>query len=336
MITGSRRRRIARVVGAVLVLVGVVWLVVDDDVDGAEDVVRAYAELIEKGDASAANATVDPRRFESIDPALLTDDVLGLATEHIEVTDVSVGPHPYVEDDGKVSVQVRYRLAGEAHSTTVVAQRDGGVLGFGRRWRVVTPLTAAVEAAYNRPGVGRTRLGSAEIPVGTFPAADRSTHVYPGVYPLTAVASTYFTAEDVTVPLVADSEPPIPVDTPDAVGFEYLPNARLRTEAGKIALDLLDACLADSPDVAEDACPYPTKSDATDVRLTAKPAVSLDDLQFEDRREPGDITNPIFVVVGFPVAYTDSDGERRTEQRSFQGLVHITGDATLRVDFDSP
>jgi hypothetical protein len=330
----TSRRRVMSVAGVMLMLVGVVWLVVDDDADGAEDVVRAYAELVAKGDAPAANATVDPRGIDGIDPALLTDDVFGLATEHIEVTDVSAGPDPYVDDDGKVSVQVRYRLAGEAHSAVVVAQRDGGVLGFGRRWSVVTPLTVAVEAAYNRPGVGRARIGSAEIPVGTYPAADRSVHVYPGTYPVTAVASTYFTAEDATVPLVADSESPLPEATPNAIGFEYLPNARLRTEAGKIALDLLDACLTGSPDVSEEECPYPTRSDATGVRLTAKPTVSIDDLQFEDRREPGDITNPIIVVVEFPVAYTDSDGERRTEKRNFQGLIHITGDTRLRVDFD--
>jgi hypothetical protein len=327
-----RQRPIALIVGALLLVVGLVWHLEDDDLDGAEDAVRAYVEHIANGDAAAANATVDPRRFEEIDSALLTDGVLGAARERIEVTEVAVGPDEDVLNDRTVRVQVRYRLAGKAHSAVVVAERDKGFLGLGRQWRVVTPLIVGVSLAANRSGVGPARIGSGEVPLEITPS---SFQVYPGTYLITADPKRYFTAEDLTVPLAVDSELELPQDgLLQAVVPEYLPSDRLRADAGKIALDQLDACLADSPKVTEDECAYPTKSDATGVRLTGKPVVSIDDFEFPDHREPSDVTDPIQVVAEFPVAYTDYEGVRRTETRHLHGMIHISAGQTLRVDFD--
>jgi hypothetical protein len=331
MDSGSRRS-IALVVGTVMVLVGFAWLAGDEDLDGAEDAVGDYAALIAKGDASAANATVDPGGFESIDPALLTDDVLDAASERIEVREVTVGPDPVVDTNGKVDVQVRYRLAGHQHEATLVAQRDDGFLGFGRQWRVITPLTVAMYVGFDRPGVGQARIGPAPVPVDEGPRIGNFLHVYPGTYTITADPSTYFTAKDHTATFAVDSEVALPDDFPVSVTMEYLPNERLHKDAGTPALAMLDACLADSPDVTDDECPYPTKSDATGVRLTGKPAVSLDDFQFTNLRKAGDITNPIRVLVEFPVAYTDDLG-KRAERRSLYGIIHIAEDQTLGVDF---
>jgi len=210
------------------------------------------------------------------------------------------------------------------------------VLGFGRQWRVSTPLTVPVAVGYSRPGVGQARIGPVAIPVDV-PRGDRPLHVYPGTYAVAADPQKYFTAAEVTVPLAVDSEIALPSDfAEEGVVLEYLPNERLRTEAGKVALDLLDACLVDSPDVAEDECPYPTRSDATEVRLTAAPVVSIDDFQFTDRRAPDDLTNPIGVVTEFPVAYTNDDGVRLRETRTLYGMIHIDADdGALSVDFSS-
>jgi hypothetical protein len=326
------RRWTPLVVGTLLVLGGFVWLSGDEDLDGAEDAVRDYAALIANGDAAAANSTVDPGGFESIDPELLTDDVLDAASERIEVREVTVGPDPFVQANGKVDVQVRYRLAGHEHEATLVAQRDDGFVGLGRQWRVITPLTVAVYVGFDRPGVGQARIGQVPVPVDEGPRIGNFLHVYPGTYPITADPSTYFTAEDHTATLAVDSEVALPDDFPVSITMEYLPNERLRKDAGTPALAQLDACLADSPDVTDDECPYPTKSDATGVRLTGKPAVSLDDFQLANLRKAGDITNPIRVLVKFPVAYTDDLG-KRAETRNLYGMIHIAEGQTLRVDF---
>jgi hypothetical protein len=248
------------------------------------------------------------------------------------VTEVTAPPDQYLGSDGKAEVQVRYRLAGKVHSAVVVAQRDNGWLGLGRQWRVITPLTAGVSLVANRPGIGPARIGSAKVPIDNTPS---SYQIYPATYSITGDSTKYFTGEDLTVPLAVDSELPQPEQSfGQAVVFEYAPNRRLHADAGKIALDMLDACLADSPDLTDDECPYPTKSDATDVRLFGKPVAGIDDFQFADQREAGDVTNPIRVVARFPVAYTDDEGVRRTETRAFYGMIHISADQTLRVDFD--
>jgi hypothetical protein len=328
-----RQRPIALIVGALLLVVGLVWHIEDDDLDGAADAVRAYVEHIANGDAAAANATVDPRRFEEIDSALLTDGVLDAARERIEVTEVAVPPNEDILNDGSVRVDVRYRLAGRAHSAVVVAQRDNGFLGLGRQWRVTTPLAVGMSVAANRSGVGPARIGSVEIPIDITPS---SFHVYPGTYPITAGPTRYFTGEDLTLPLAVDADLPLPDDGfLQTVVLEYLPNRRLQADAGKIALDRLDACLANSPDVTDDECPYPTKSDATGVRLIGKPVAGIEDFQFPDQRESGDVTNPIRVVARFPVSYTDGyAGVPQTQTRHFYGMIHISTDQTLRVDFD--
>ncbi len=335
------RRLIPLVVGVVVIVVGVVWHAQDEDLDGAEDAVRAYVALIAKGDASAANATVDPSRSDKIDPRLLTDKVLGAASKHIEVREVAARPDwvSVVQPAGRMvvlparqmAVEVRYRLDGKQHEVILVAQRDDGVLGFGRQWRVITPLTVPVSIGSNREGIGQARIGSVPVPtVEGVEEEDKHLHVYPGRYTITADPSTYFTAKGYTLPLAVDSVDPLPQpDVQALVILEYHPNERMRRDAGKLAIDLLHACLADSPDVID--CPYPTQFDATDVRLTAKPVVSIDEFPVYPigQRDPA----PGQVLVEFPVTYTNSAGKQQSEKRTLYKKIHIDENQTLRIDY---
>jgi hypothetical protein len=260
--------------------------------------------------------------------------VFGAASERIEVSEVTVGQFPVVQTDGKVDVQVRYQLAGQQYEVILVAQRDDGVLGFGRQWRVITPRTIPVSISYDRPGVGQARIGKVPGPAAKGEREGKFLHVYPGTYTISADPSAFFTAEGHTVYLAvnSDSHGPLPLREPLAyVTLQYLPNERLLRDAGKLALDRLDACLARSPELTRYECSYPTHAEAA-ARLSAKPTVTIPNFQHPYLREPGEITNPVRVVVEFSSSYTTESGETSSEQSILDGMVHFDEDQTLRID----
>lgn len=323
-----RLRRVANVAGVVLVVVGFVWLVTDDDLDGAERSVRDYLGLIASGEAEAANAAVEVPG--DVDHTLLTDKVLSSAEERIKVLDVRVAPGGVVANDGSVRVRATYRLAGLDYTAELRTKRDGGWLGFGKTWHVIDPVTIPVSATNDRGLFGRASIGGTQLPVLT---SRRRAVVYPGSYRVTAERTPYFVGKSTSVSLADDVDLGYPSGPGGYVDLGYEPNDRLRTEAGARILDQVDACLARSPEVTEVECFYPTMTDATDIHVTATPTATLDDFQFSNLATPTDLVVPFQVVASIPLAYTDSLGNRMREVRTFTGMIHFTAEDTFTIDF---
>ncbi|MET0928587.1 MAG: hypothetical protein ABWX74_03665 [Aeromicrobium sp.] len=185
---------------------------VSDSSDPSE-VVSSYLTAIADGDASTAAQIVDPGA-SGTDAAYLTDDVLGGATERIEVVSVTT-----TEREGDTAeVTAVMTLASKTFTHTFTMTRDAGsswLLRPGSGWHPDAPLTveATVIAQDNISLTGVKQIDVAgtelelavrDIPGVSANSQSESVQVYPAVYDLTGPdLGTYFTvapAELVAIP----------------------------------------------------------------------------------------------------------------------------------------
>ncbi|TBN56590.1 hypothetical protein EYE40_03790 [Glaciihabitans arcticus] len=167
------------------------------------DEVSSYLAAIADGDASTAAHIVDPGASGN-DAAYLTDDVLGAATERIEV--VSVITTRREGDTAEVTAVMK--LASKTFNHTFTVTRDAGSYWLLRPgWHPDAPLTvSATVTALDRISLtgmkqvnfagNQLELAVSDIPGVSADSESESVQVYPAVYDLTGPElGTYFSVE---------------------------------------------------------------------------------------------------------------------------------------------
>lgn len=168
--------------------------------NGPDVLARTYADHLAAGRASAASAMVSPvaKAGAGVDAALLSDQVLGAATERIKVVDV----HPSSDADetevgDRASVSVSYRLAGQLNRVELQAERLPNTWGILRNWTLADGLAVPVVIETNIPSIPTGRVGDTSIPVSGPSLNGFPQHpflLYPGVYRVTGVDSPWVSA----------------------------------------------------------------------------------------------------------------------------------------------
>ena len=211
------------------------------------ELVRSYLAAIADGDAATAAQIVDSDA-SGTDAAYLTDEVLGAATERIEV--VSVATTKREGDTAEVTAVME--LAGQNLTHTFKMTRDAGTYWLLQPgWHPDAPLTVeatvVVWDSISLTGVEQVDFAGTELElvvkdVAGVSASSRSEpfQVYPAVYALTGPdVSTYFTV----APNELVAIPP--------------------TATGKLAVaatEALQSALLDAANVQANACVEPGTS----------------------------------------------------------------------------
>lgn len=255
--TARRARSVWIAVGAAVLVLGgyLTAAAVISNSSDPSDVVSSYLAAIADGDASAAGQIVDPA--ESVDDATyLTDEVLGAATEHIEVVRVTT-----LKSAGDTAeVEAEMQLAGQSYTHTFTVTRDAGAFWLLQPgWRPESPLTVdvavVVQDDISVTGVEQVDLAGAELELKVDAGGSRSQSeyvpVYPAVYELTGPdRGPFFTIAPVELAAIATEKfGDIAVGNLAVAATEELQTALL--DAAKVRAD---ACV--EPGTSTDAaCP---------------------------------------------------------------------------------
>lgn len=306
----------------------------DRDKDhGAVKAVQAYLDAIARGDATAANAMVDPKvHAQDVDLALLSDDVLAVATEHITPHVVFLDRSTDVDAD-TVEVNFRYRLPGvlERSGLDVVrVKRDDS-----ENWRVIDPVLMKVAVQTNVPGMSKATIGSVHVPITplalTTDAQIHYAYLYPAVYPVVGGKSRYLTAGPVSL---------VPHENGNValVDIDYEPTSRLRKELSTQVADHVRGCIAAGVRMPR-TCPHGLSSRAQltdgEVSVTKRPTIGEIDTSAADAKSPPDSPRLDFVA-SVEIAWDhDYAGKAGSEQLNVRGQVTIMPSDTITVAFTS-
>lgn len=203
---------VALVAGGYLTIAAVTW----NSSDPAE-VVTQYLEALEQGDATGAAKIVDPETAD-MDAAFLTDEVLGAATERIEVQSVSTTRR----EGDTAEVTARLGLGQQSFLHTFTVTRDGGSFWTMQSgWTPDAPLAVEVVVVANDSvaavGIAEATIGGAALdldvkknPDGPVQSRSEAVWVYPGVYEVAAPSVggsfTVTPAELVAIPPAVEAE----------------------------------------------------------------------------------------------------------------------------------
>ncbi|RCK61488.1 hypothetical protein [Microbacterium sorbitolivorans] len=289
------------------------------------DVVSSYLGAIAEGDASAAAQIVDPGDFVD-DATYLTDDVLGPATSHIEVTRVTTTKR----DGDTAEVEAEMQLAGQSYTHTFTVMRETGAFWLLQPgWRPDSPLTVnvavVVQDELSLTGVEQVDLAGAELDLDVDTSGRRSTSAYVPVYP-----AVY----ELTGP---DRGPYFAIAPAELVAF---PSPTLGDNAvGSLAVtatEELRSAILDAAKVRADACVEPGTS--TDAACPAS-IRQADPSTTGVAQEPYDLTfvngQRFMTTVVFwrPAEEGATSGARTTSYRtSLVGTYTIDGD-DLTIEF---
>jgi hypothetical protein len=340
----SRRARIFALVLAVLLVGGITGgiVVIRHNESGPVDAVRAYVDAIARGDASAANAMVDPARFgKGVDPDLLTDDVLGSAKQRIRIEEVRVDPGTDFSAD-IVDVQVTYELGKFGATMLLRAQRAGTTLGVLDDFQVLDPLLVPVHLETDQPLLDTVELGdTATVPVGGWAPdgwPERPFFVYPGVYELRGHDSRYLTStlDDLVAAHDGYDERPSRTEKPQSRSLvHYEATTELADAVSTRLARHLSACVAAVPKVPGD-CPWVLDAYAdfaTGVKLEDRTVLeSIETYQVEYRPD-GKSKPPLGFTANGEFSYVNEEGERARQQFTAYGRIVVTPDDDLTVTF---
>lgn len=253
--------------------------------DAPVEAVREYLTAIAEGDAATANDLVDPAAFsKDIDPALLTNDVLSAAEDHIVIRAIGRVAEPDPGAD-TVEIGVLYAIPGTLppDAARLRVQRTG-IQDDGREtWRVLDPfLVPAVVGGTSGTTVtlGAVRIAATAADEDTMPVH----YVYPANYALTADRSRYLAASGLSLrpsPLLGGH--PSPEADPYVAQVEHTPTAALRKAINAKIADQVDAC--DAGRVAPESCPFALRPNPyLSVTVTENPTVDSIYPDLEKRR----------------------------------------------------
>lgn len=237
-------RRISR--GVLLVVVGALWIFEISYVigtvrpflepDGPDDAVLAYLTAISEGDATTANALVDPGVDEA-SATLLTDEALRGAVARPSAIVVDPETRTSYDEDESVTVSASYEIAGQRIDLQVDVERSADDTGT-VAWRLVTPLVGEIDVR----SYGARSATVAGVPVTLEPDADGVGRAvlpaYPGVYRLAGPDSAYASSVPIDVSVSGD-----PDGTSGALLVEDTAPA-LPAELDRLLTATADECLA--------------------------------------------------------------------------------------------
>src|SRR5690606_34175753 len=256
---GAKRGLLAGLiaVGAIIVLavVGTVAVSMINASRGPEAAATTYLNHIAQGDASAANAMVDPDVPNS-DRAFLSDEVLAAATERIsdiEVTALGSG------GSDSTYVEVSYKLDGVTQTTQLGARKGEPEFLFLDTWTITSSLATPVNVG--AVGLGEVSIGGVTIPLSDDGWGYRSADLvmYPGVYPVEAEESAFFELEETVLRVGSRPEPTEP--------FTFTATDALVESVQEQVNALIDSCLEQT--VAEpEGCPFYTWVYPSDTAVT--------------------------------------------------------------------
>lgn len=299
-------------VGAVIVLgiVGAVGVSVLNSTRTADAVALTYLGHIADGDASAANALVDPD-VPNAAREYLTDEVLKSATERI--SDVSVRSLG-VEGSDQAYLEVSFKLDGVTQNGTLTAEKGTPEFLVLDTWKIVTPLVQQVRVDVEGPGataIGGVSLGLDEG--SSYRSAD--VVLYPGVYEVESETDGLFALDSSRLLVGAGSA--------TSAYLDFVPTEKLVEVVQQQVDALLDTC-AESTEARSDGCPlrvfvYPSDT-PVDWTIVSYPTVELADSGLRFAAEGGEAT----------AAYTETSfgsTEDSTDEVSisFYGEVEISG-----------
>ncbi len=343
---GPRPRRrwwILALVAVVLVAAAITGAVVVSgrNEDAPVEAVRAYVDAIARGDATAANALVDPKSFgPGVDPALLTDEVLRSATQRITVGEINLDFSADLDAD-VVEVDVDYTLGNVKSVVMLRAKRAGTTAGLLHEWRVIDPLLVPVRVQTNESSQETAGFGAGTVPVSGSEYEGFPQHrffVYPGVYPLHGHESRYLAAQPEAVAAANRDygERPSEPDNDVVDGTVYY---RATSELKGILTDRMakhvTACLAAVPKPPTN-CPDTLLNSVgllRSARLDRQPVIqSIQSYQVVyrgERTEP-----PLRMVAGNgSFSYTDTDGDTGDEPFRVYARITVTPDDDLTIAF---
>ncbi|SDI61388.1 hypothetical protein SAMN05192558_106280 [Actinokineospora alba] len=298
-----------------------------NDSRGPAQAVREYVDLIARGDATAANALVDP----GPDRAFLTDEVLA-GSQRIKVTEVS-GDDSGVEPGQTAVATVRYELPGHSYSADLRVKREPNSFGGLEQWRVIDPLVVPVVVQTNVPTLDSGSLGAAKIPVSGprlngFP--QRRFLMYPASYQLTGMTSKYVRALPQAVSVAHGQSMEM---NPAAIGYQ--PEQELfRLATAKID-ELLARCLGTGAMPPADCPRYlrPYAEGATDFRLDRSPPIERLQVYQTEYKADG-TTKPAIHFATTQGQFSFNDGRTRSTDFTIRGLVDISRDDAVTVTFE--
>ena len=329
----------ARVVVSGLVVAGIVTavLVHNYNEDAPMTAVREYVDAIARGDATAANATVDPpKSVEGVDPALLTDQVLASAEERITVDKITAGT--YLGRD-VVEFEVTYSLTGIPSYAEMRVERAGHFAGVFEKWRVIDPLLAPVRIRTSEPGLDTVTIGGVTVPArgeGLEPPEKRL--MYPGTYEVRGVQSRYLATEPgvIAVRHHSSTEGTESPSVTKVVVYEATPE--LTSVVTTRLADHVSACFAAFPDRPA-GCPeglYFGGDALRDIELVEQP--QLESIQFSHvkQRADGSTEPPLRLLTRHGrFEYLLENGRRLSNIFFVRGQITVTSRDELTITFTS-
>lgn len=307
------------VVGAVALAVGgylTAAALVSNSSDPSE-VVSSYLAAIADGNASAAAQIVDPAESD-IDTTYLTDDVLGAATERIEVVSVST-----TEREGNTAeVEATMRLASQTFTHSFTVTRDASAYWLLQSgWHAdPSPLTVDADVVVADGGsfdVEQVDLAGTEIDLAEDSSRSRTAgvQVYPAVYDVTGPdLGPYFTIKPGELVAISPAVAALWVEPTEELNTALLDAAEVRA----------DACV--KPGTSTDAaCPiFIRQQDPSATGVVQAPH----DLSFVNGRQ-----FMVSVVFSYPAAdgTRSSDGTSRSST-ALVGKYTVDGDE-VTVEF---
>lgn len=208
----------------------------------AQATAQAYFDALAAGDASTANALTAAQPFEPDGPDLLTDEVLGGATERISNISVTEANDPL--DVFNQNVNVTYTLAGQSFTDHLTMAQGKPEWGFLKTWQMSRPF--ALNDIFWVEGTSSFTISGVQVDATT-----PSTYLFPAVYPIAPADPNYFDlAED---HLVAAGERQRRTVT-------FIPKPELQAEVQRQVNERVDECAANlttagEPLSSQEGCP---------------------------------------------------------------------------------
>lgn len=292
-----------------VVVAGAVAVGILNGARSAQSVAETYLQHIADGDAEAASALVDPN-VATAERELLTDDVLGAATERI--SDIRVA-EPVPAGEGTATVAVSFKLDGITYDSVLGARTGDPEWLVLDTWELTTPLT--IDTVIGLTGPGDVSIGGVVLPVtDEYGYSEAQVVMYPAVYEAAAVDADLFELDDPRV-LVA----------PDGATYRelaFVATDALVAEVQAQSDALIDACAAQKVAQPED-CPlsawiYSAEGDIT-WTVETYPTVEISSDGSGFRAEGGAAT------VSYVSSSFFSKGETKTddEEIDYNGTIEI-------------
>jgi hypothetical protein len=301
-----------------LIIGAVVVNIVNSSVYGPDATVRSYLSAIASGDASEANDLAAPGVAEE-QAVLLTDDVLGEATEFI--TDAKITASRVRGD--QATVDVSYSLGGTVYDGYIELSKAGKQALFFDTWKIDSPLVGDLPVYIQNSS---TETNEAAVNGVTVAFGDEySLPAYPAMYTVGAPGNDFFTAEEQSYAVATGTRANF-----DGVTLEVAPTEALTAAVQESVNAFLDDCAA-STELDPEGCSL-RLSWYTDFTSVDKVTYKIDEYPTVEVDENGTYFTASEGSYTADVTGTTYDGSKDTLPFGLDGEWGITGKITIDGD----